>query len=110
MPGSTIGRLERLGARGPGLAIDERGFLQKAVPGILVGRREHPRAPNTATSMSFFDRLKANASAEWHAYTHHPFTDAMAAGSLPEGAFRHYLIQDYLFLIEFARAYALAIY
>src|SRR6201747_1463073 len=60
--------------------------------------------------MSFFERLKAAASAEWRAYTEHPFTDAMADGSLPEAAFRHYLVQDYLFLIEFARAYALAIY
>ena len=34
----------------------------------------------------------------------------MATGTLPEAAFRHYLVQDYLFLIEFARAYALAIY
>src|ERR1700710_78176 len=60
--------------------------------------------------MSFFERLKAAASAEWRAYTEHPFTDAMADGSLPEAAFRHYLVQDYLFLIEFARPYALAIY
>ena len=60
--------------------------------------------------MSFFERLKAAASAEWRAYTEHPFTNAMADGSLAEPAFRHYLAQDYLFLIEFARAYALAIY
>jgi thiaminase/transcriptional activator TenA len=60
--------------------------------------------------VSFFERLKAAASAEWRAYTEHPFTDAMATGSLAEAAFRHYLVQDYLFLIEFARAYALAIY
>ena len=60
--------------------------------------------------MSFFERLKNAASPEWRAYTEHPFTDAMADGSLDEPAFRHYLAQDYLFLIEFARAYALAIY
>ena len=60
--------------------------------------------------MSFFERLKTAASAEWRAYAEHPFTDAMADGSLSEAAFRHYLVQDYLFLIEFARAYALAIY
>ena len=60
--------------------------------------------------MSFFDRLKAGAAAEWQAYTEHPFTNAMADGSLPEAAFRHYLVQDYLFLIEFARAYALSVY
>lgn len=60
--------------------------------------------------MSFFKDLKVAASVEWKAYTEHPFTNAMADGTLPTGAFRHYLIQDYLFLIEFARAYALAVY
>ena len=60
--------------------------------------------------MSLFDRLKTAASPEWQAYTHHAFTDAMADASLPEPAFRHYLVQDYVFLIEFARAYALAVY
>jgi thiaminase (transcriptional activator TenA) len=60
--------------------------------------------------MSFFARLKAAASAEWRSYTEHPFTDAMANGSLAQAAFRHYLVQDYLFLIEFARAYALSVY
>src|SRR6476620_12138734 len=60
--------------------------------------------------MSFFDRLKTAASAEWRAYTEHPFTNGMADGSLAEAAFRHYLVQDYLFLIDFARAYALAVY
>jgi len=60
--------------------------------------------------MSFFETLKQQAAAEWAAYTHHPFTEAMADGSLPEVSFRRYLVQDYLFLIEFARAYALAVY
>src|SRR5207237_3596279 len=60
--------------------------------------------------MSFFERLKTAAAPEWRAYTGHPFTNALADGSLTEAAFRHYLVQDYLFLIEFARAYALAVY
>ena len=60
--------------------------------------------------MSFFERLKTAAAAEWRAYTEHPFTNALADGSLAEAAFRHYLVQDYLFLIEFARAYALSVY
>src|SRR5215468_7625174 len=61
-------------------------------------------------TMNFFDRLKAASEAEWRSYIEHPFTNAMADGSLPEPAFRHYLVQDYLFLIEFARAYALSVY
>jgi thiaminase (transcriptional activator TenA) len=60
--------------------------------------------------MSFFEHLKTTAATEWRAYTQHPFTDALADGSLPQAAFRHYLTQDYLFLIGFARAYALAVY
>jgi thiaminase/transcriptional activator TenA len=60
--------------------------------------------------MNFFERLKSAASAEWRAYTEHPFTNGLADGSLAEAAFRHYLVQDYLFLIEFARAYALSVY
>jgi len=34
--------------------------------------------------MSFFERLKAGAPAEWRAYTEHPFTNGMADGSLIE--------------------------
>ncbi|MCK1452196.1 TenA family protein [Bradyrhizobium sp. 35] len=60
--------------------------------------------------MSFFERLKTEASAEWRAYTEHPFTNGLADGSLHEAAFRHFLVQAYLFLIEFARAYALSVY
>ena len=60
-------------------------------------------------ALSFFERLKSAAAAEWRAYVEHPFTGAMADASLPQPAFRHYLVQDYLFLIEYARAYALAV-
>ena len=60
--------------------------------------------------MSFFQKLKAGAEDEWLAYTEHPFTEALGEGTLPEAAFKDYLVQDYLFLIEFARAYALAAY
>ncbi|MGI9426510.1 MAG: thiaminase II [Hyphomicrobiaceae bacterium] len=60
--------------------------------------------------MRFFENLKTAAGDEWRAYTEHPFTDALADGTLPEASFKEYLVQDYLFLIEFARAYALGVY
>jgi thiaminase (transcriptional activator TenA) len=60
--------------------------------------------------MDLFERLKAGAAEEWRAYVGHTFVQRMADGSLPHAAFRHYLVQDYLFLIHFARAYALAVY
>ena len=51
------------------------------------------------------------ASAEsWRAYTHHQFVLLLASGDLSERCFRRYLVQDYLFLIHFARAWGLAIY
>ena len=59
---------------------------------------------------SLFDRLKRDAAPEWAAYVEHPFVRGLGDGSLPAASFRHYLVQDYLFLIEFARAYAIGVY
>jgi thiaminase (transcriptional activator TenA) len=59
---------------------------------------------------TLFDRLVAASGATWHCYTRHHFVLRLAAGNLPEAAFRHYLIQDYLFLLHFSRAWGLAIY
>lgn len=58
----------------------------------------------------FFGRLRSSCADDWQAYMHHDFVTRLGDGTLPEASFRHYLIQDYLFLIHFARAYALAIY
>ena len=57
-----------------------------------------------------FRRLRAAAAAEWSAYTWHPFVRGLSDGTLPLAAFRRFLIQDYLFLIHFARAKALAVF
>ncbi|WP_198373295.1 TenA family protein [Roseomonas rosulenta] len=56
-----------------------------------------------------YRRLRAAAATDWAGYTWHPFVKALSAGTLPLPAFRHYLVQDYLFLIHFARAKALAV-
>lgn len=45
---------------------------------------------------------------EWRAYTHHAFVEGLRRGDLPRANFLHYLRQDYVFLIHFARAWALA--
>ena len=60
--------------------------------------------------MDIFDRLKAAAADDWASYVDHAFVRQLGDGTLPEAAFRTYLVQDYLFLIQFARAYALATY
>ncbi|MTI45653.1 thiaminase/transcriptional activator TenA [Roseibium hamelinense] len=60
--------------------------------------------------MHLFSRLKADASGDWASYVEHQFVHELGTGELPKSSFRHYLVQDYLFLIQFARAYALGIY
>jgi len=59
---------------------------------------------------SLFDQLKSSASSEWNRYCHHDFVNQIGEGSLPVSAFRYYLEQDYVFLIHFSRAWALAAY
>lgn len=46
----------------------------------------------------------------WREHTHHEFVRQMQNGTLPPENFKTYLIQDYLFLIQFARANSLAAY
>jgi thiaminase/transcriptional activator TenA len=57
-----------------------------------------------------FGRLRRDAGEAWALYTHHPFLKALALGTLPLDGFRRYLIQDYLYLIQYARGYALGAY
>lgn len=54
-----------------------------------------------------FALWRAQAPA-WGAYTRHAFVEGLRAGTLPCANFLHYLRQDYIFLIHFSRAWALA--
>ncbi|VEB96432.1 Thiaminase-2 [Cedecea lapagei] len=56
-----------------------------------------------------YGRLRQQAGQLWQDYVDHPFLQQLAAGTLPKPAFQRYLTQDYLFLIHFARAYALLV-
>lgn len=56
-----------------------------------------------------FATMKAKAGPVWHAYTRHGFVEGLRDGTLPRAAFLHYLLQDYIFLIHFSRAWALAV-
>jgi thiaminase/transcriptional activator TenA len=55
-------------------------------------------------------KLWRQASGEaWDLYARHAFVEGLKDGTLPKKAFLHYLIQDYVFLIHFSRAWALAV-
>jgi thiaminase/transcriptional activator TenA len=60
--------------------------------------------------LELFSRLVRASEQNWRAYTRHEFVLLLAAGDLAEACFRRYLVQDYLFLMHFARAWGLAIY
>ena len=57
-----------------------------------------------------FEDLKKSCQNEWQAYIEHGFVEQLGNATLAPEAFQHYLKQDYLFLIQFARAFALAAY
>ncbi|KAF1812986.1 thiamine biosynthesis protein-like protein (Thi-4) [Eremomyces bilateralis CBS 781.70] len=53
---------------------------------------------------------RADVREPWAQHVQHDFVMQLARGSLDKARFNHYLVQDYLFLIQFARANALAAY
>lgn len=67
--------------------------------GLLAGGRAIP---------GLSDRLHAAAEPLWQAQLEHPFVRGIADGSLAPDKFRHFIKQDYLFLVEYARMLALA--
>ena len=46
----------------------------------------------------------------WDDYIQHDFVKQLAAGTLAPDSFRHYLVQDYLYLIHYTRVMALSVY
>jgi len=60
--------------------------------------------------MTIFRSLRDAARIDWHDYCHHSFVEQLGRGDLSQDCFRHYLIQDYIFLKHFSRAWSLAVY
>ncbi|WIY23850.1 thiaminase II [Parasedimentitalea psychrophila] len=56
-----------------------------------------------------FAHMREGCPAQWQAYSRHAFVQGLGDGTLPRAAFLHYLVQDYLFLVHFARAWSLAV-
>jgi thiaminase/transcriptional activator TenA len=55
----------------------------------------------------FVDDLRGGAAGVWEAQHAHPFVRGIGDGTLAVERFAHYVRQDYLFLVEYARAFAL---
>ena len=56
-----------------------------------------------------FNSLKSNILDDWQKYTQHQFVEKIGDGSLDRKLYIKYLMQDYVFLIHFSRAWALLI-
>ncbi len=54
----------------------------------------------------FTDELRQSAAPIWEADLRHPFVRGIADGTLPPDKFKFYLIQDYLFLLDYSRVFA----
>ncbi|MGQ3328226.1 thiaminase II [Halorubrum sp. FL23] len=58
--------------------------------------------------MAFSDELLTAGADIWAAQFEHPFVRELAAGDLDKAAFRRWLEQDYRYLFDYARTYAVA--
>lgn len=58
--------------------------------------------------MSFSRSLKQKAIKVWEDGYNHPFVQELGAGTLNKEKFEFYLLQDYLYLLEYAKVFAMA--
>lgn len=56
--------------------------------------------------MKVSQRLHESAKQIWEKSYHHPFVQGIGDGSLPRETFQFYMKQDYVFLIEYSRLFA----
>lgn len=57
---------------------------------------------------TFSETIRVQTDSHWSAMLEHPFVKGIGAGTLDRDRYEFYLKQDYLYLIEFSRVFALA--
>lgn len=57
--------------------------------------------------MGFSKQVRERSDAVWQAIFNHPMVQQLGDGTLPEAKFRYWLAQDYLYLKDYARVFAL---
>ena len=58
--------------------------------------------------MAYSDQLLDEGTEIWQAQKEHPFVRELAEGTLDQEAFRYWIKQDYRYLLDYARLFALA--
>ena len=59
--------------------------------------------------MKFSERLFKNVQPIWSRNHQHPFVQGIGKGTLPIELFKEYMKQDYVYLIDYARLYAIGV-
>lgn len=57
--------------------------------------------------MRFADRLYREVSDIWNSFHRHPFVVGIGDGSLSIEKFKYFMVQDYLYLLQYAKVFAL---
>lgn len=55
----------------------------------------------------FSDRIRKKVDPIWSAYLEHPFVKGIGKGTLDRKKFEHYMKQDYIYLVEYSRIFAI---
>ncbi|WOD07141.1 hypothetical protein [Marinomonas sp. GJ51-6] len=56
-----------------------------------------------------FALMRDGCRPQWRDYIEHDFVKGLADGSLPQASFLQYMVQDYVYLVHYARAWALGV-
>jgi thiaminase/transcriptional activator TenA len=56
-----------------------------------------------------FALMREGCIEQWNDYIQHDFVEGLGDGSLPQEAFLHYMVQDYVYLVHYARGWALGV-
>ena len=59
--------------------------------------------------MTTTERLLNVSKEIWEAYHEHPFVKGIADGSLDKEKFKYYMIQDYLYLLDYTKVFAIGV-
>ena len=55
------------------------------------------------------DRIYNDMIAHWEKYNSHPFVQGLADGTLPKEKFKFFMIQDHLYLMQYAKVFAMGV-
>ena len=58
-------------------------------------------------SLSVSERLRQAAASIWEECLRHPFVTGIGDGTLPVEKFQYFMLQDYLYLFDYAKVFAL---